>query len=176
MSYFKSINSASTVQFAAVLAATLPALMPVQSAFAAESGTYEAIGSFMTNYTKVEQGGHTITGGPLSGTTTITKSSAGLFAEGSSSVTDCIVFAKKSDAGLDLEAPCTNTYPAGDKVFYVSKRKLGDLNPGGGGEGKQEILGGSGKYSGITGSCTFKTEYLPGNHGVSHQKCQWQKP
>lgn len=141
----------------------------------AESGTYEAIVSFVANYTKLEHAGQTITGGPLNGTSTVVKSSGGLFVEGSS-IVDCVVFAKKSDAGLDLEAPCTNTDPSGDKMFYLSKRKSGDVSPGGGGGGRQEILGGTGKYSGIAGSCTFKVEYLSGNHGVTHQKCQWQTP
>ena len=81
-----------------------------------------------------------------------------------------------SAAGLDLEAPCTSTDSSGDKIFSVSKRKVGDVIPGGGGTGKSEMQGGTGKYAGITGSCTYKVDMLSANRLVSISKCQWQKP
>lgn len=153
----------------------LAALFVAQSAIA-ESGTYESVVSLTTDYTKSERGDETITGGSSSGTSTIIKSSGGLFVEGSSSLFGCIVFAKKSAAGMDLEAPCTSTDPSGEKIFSIARRKVGDVNPGGGGVGKSEMQGGTGKYAGLTGSCTYKVEILPGNHLVSISKCQWQKP
>ena len=73
----------------------------------------------------------------------------------------------------DLEAPCTVTDSGGDKFYYVARRKAGDMNVGG--EGHQEIVGGTGKYAGLSGSCVFKTEYLAGNLAVTHQKCQWSR-
>ena len=79
-------------------------------------------------------------------------------------------------AGLDLEAPCTSTDSSGDKIFSVSKRKIGEAIPAGGGTGKSETQGGTGKYAGITGSCTYKVETLSANRIVSISKCQWQKP
>ena len=142
----------------------------------AESGTYEAIASLTTEYSRSERGDETITGGSSAGTSTISKSSGGLFVEGTSSLFGCIVFARKSPAGLDLEAPCTSTDSSGDKVFSVARRKIGEAIPAGGGTGKSEIQGGTGKFAGITGSCTYRVEALPPNRVVSISKCQWQKP
>ena len=156
-------------------ALAVAALFVAQSAMA-ESGTYESVVSLTTEYTKSERGDETITGGSSNGTSTIVKSSGGLFVEGSSSLFGCIVFARKSTAGLDLEAPCTSTDSSGDKIFSVSKRKSGEAIPAGGGTGKSETQGGTGKFAGITGSCTYKVEALSANHIVSISKCQWQKP
>jgi hypothetical protein len=140
----------------------------------ADRGSFEAAASFTTNYSKLEFAGQSITGGSIHGSATIIKSTGGLFPEGSSAVLDCIVYAKKSDVGLDLEAPCANTDQSGDKIFYIGTRRAGDMKAGG--EGQQELLGGTGKYLGLTGSCSFKTDYLLGNLAVTRQKCQWQKP
>jgi len=63
-----------------------------------------------------------------------------------------------SDGGMDLEAPCAAPDASGDKSFALSKRSAGDAETGGG-DGRQEIVGGTGKYAGITGSCTFTVEY-----------------
>ena len=146
-------------------------IAPVSSQ--AESGTFETVASFATNYSKLEHAGQMVTGGSIHGSMSVVKSTGGIFAEKSSTVFDCIVYAKKSDAGLDLEAPCTVTDSGGDKFYYVGRRKAGDMNVGG--EGHQEIVGGTGKYAGLSGSCVFKTEYLAGNLAVTHQKCQWSR-
>ena len=151
------------------------AVVVAQSA-RSESGTYESVVSLTTEYIKSERGDETITGGSSTGTSTITKSSGGLFVEGSSSLFGCILFARKSAAGLDLEAPCTATDPSGDKTFSIAKRKVGDVTPAGGGTGKSEIQGGTGKYAGITGSCTYRVDALSANRIVSISKCQWQRP
>jgi hypothetical protein len=144
-------------------------------AVAGETGTYVQVTSLLTNYTKSERGAETVTGGSSSGTVTTVQSSGGPFIEGSSGLFECILFAKKSAAGMDLEAPCTSTDASGDKIFSVAKRRSGDVNSGSG-EGRSELLGGTGKYSGLTGSCTYKVDFLPGNRLVSISKCQWQKP
>jgi hypothetical protein len=141
----------------------------------AESGTYDQVISLLTNYTKSERGTETVTGGSSSGTATTIQSSGGPFIAGSSVLFECIVFAKKSAAGMDLEAPCMSTDANGDKVFSVAKRRSGDVNPGGGGDGRSELLGGTGKYSGISGSCAYKADYLAGNRVVTISKCQWQR-
>jgi hypothetical protein len=146
-----------------------------QVAVAAETGTYVQVVSLLTNYTKSERGAETVTGGSSSGTVTTTQSSGGPFIEGSSGLFECILFAKRSAAGMDLEAPCTSTDTSGDKVFSVAKRRSGDVNSGSG-EGRSELLGGTGKYSGLTGSCTYRVDFLPANRLVTISKCQWQKP
>jgi hypothetical protein len=162
-------------QIAVTLVSALASVLIAQDAMA-ESGTYESVVSLTTEYTKSERGDETVTGGSSIGTSTIIKSSGGPFVEGTSSLYGCIVFARKSTAGLDLEAPCTGTDNSGDKIFYLAKRKVGDVIPGGGGTGKSELQGGTGKYAGITGSCTYKIDAPSSNRVVSISKCQWQKP
>jgi hypothetical protein len=153
----------------------LAALFAAQSAIA-ESGTYESVVSLTTDYVRSEHGDETVTGGSSNGTSTIIKSSGGPFAEGSSSLFGCIVYAKKTAAGMDLEAPCTSTDSSGDKIFSVARRKVGDVTPGGGGTGKSETQGGTGKFAGLTGSCTYKVDILSANRLVTISKCQWQRP
>ena len=151
------------------------ALLVTPWAFA-DSGSYEAVTSLTTDYTKSEQGDMTVTGGSSGGTQTIIKSSGGLFPEGSSSLFGCIVYAKKSAAGLDLEAACNSADPAGGKIFSLAKRKVGDVTPGGGWTGASAIQGGTGKYAGITGNCSYKIDVLSATRLVTLSKCQWQKP
>ena len=143
---------------------------------AAASGSFGFINSFVRDYTTLEHAGRVITGGPLHGTFTVIESSGGPFVAGESGLTTCLVYAKKSDAGLDLEAPCTNTDPSGDKWFMLSARKAGDIEAGGGGKGRRELLGGTGKYAGVTGSCTYTASYLAENRHVSTAACEWRKP
>jgi hypothetical protein len=154
----------------------LSACLILPTACLAESGAYQQIWSLVTNYAKSERASETVIGGSSSGTATIVKSSGGLFVEGVSDLAECIVFAKRSAAGLDLEAACTTTSSTGDKIFSVAKRKSGDVTAGSKGEGRSQLVGGTGKFSGIEGNCTYTLENLPANHIVTMVKCEWQKP
>ena len=147
-----------------------------QVTIAGESGTYESISSFVSDYTKFEVANQGIISGPLHGTDTITKSSGGPFVIGESRVMLCAVYGKKSDAGMDLEAPCAATDASGDVSFTLSKRSAGDTETGGGGDGRQEIVGGTGKYAGITGNCTYTVDYVAGSRGIAINTCEWEKP
>jgi len=142
----------------------------------AESGTYESVISIVTNYTTLEYADQTITGGPSHGKQTLIDSIGELFVKGASSALHCIVLAKKSAAGMDLEAPCTVVDSSGDKTFILYRTKGGDLTAGGAAQGTIEIVGGTGKYSGLTGKCAYQISYVPGNRGVTTQRCTWQKP
>jgi len=149
-------------------------LLAVPQVVLADSGTFEAISSFTTHYITFEHGDETIVGGPIEGTRTISSSSGGSFTPGDSSIAECLVFVRKSVKGIDNESACTYTDGPQDKMFTLSRRRAGDMNTGG--EGKTEIQGGTGKYKGITGSCTYRATYLPGNRGTTFAKCQWQRP
>ena len=162
---------------AAVLVAAGVAAGTPQGAAADEatSGSFHYLNSFTRDYTTFEHAGRTLIGGPLHGTVTVTESSGGPFVEGESGLVACLVYAKRSDAGLDLEAPCTHTYPSGDQWYVLATRKAGDTESGGGGQGRRELLGGTGKYAGVTGSCTYTTSYLEENRSVSRSHCEWRK-
>ena len=165
-------------QIAAVLVVALGTLCATQMAAAdhhAKSGTFEFVQALNTDYTVVEQSGQTITAGSLKGSVTITKSSGGPFEEGSSQTQVAVIYIKKSAAGIDLIADGIQTDSDGDKRFVNGRRSAGDIVVGGGGRGTQEIIGGTGKYEGITGNCEYTVAYLPENRIVSAGTCDWQR-
>ena len=140
-----------------------------------KSGTYEFVGSYVTDYTAVEQSEQIVIGGPGRGTVTIVRSSGGPWAEGASASAVFVVHIKKSDAGIDLEASGASTDSSGDKWFSVSKRIAGDTAVGGGGAGRQQITGGTGKYEGVSGTCEYTVDFLVDNRIVGRGTCQWQR-
>ena len=159
-----------------LLLASASLLAVSQQSASAESGTFEALNSGQGNSHQIERGsGETVTGGSFAGTFTVLKSSGEPFAEGSSAPVDCVFLVKKSATAFDLESQCIIPYSSEDKLFGVFKRKSGDIAAGTGGEGKFELLGGTGKYSGMHGVCPYKTGYLTGNRVVTTMQCQWQK-
>ena len=160
----------------AVLAVAAGVMCAAQAVVAGESGSFAFIESAVHDYTTLEHAGHTVTVGPLRGTATVAESSGGLFAEGESYGTVCLVYVRRTDAGIDLEAPCTYTDSSGDQWYGLSKRRAGDVEVGGGGQGMQRIVGGTGKYAGVTGNCPYTTRYMPDNWLVAMATCDWQTP
>ena len=140
-----------------------------------KSGSFEYVLSAITDFTAVEQLDYVVRAGTLDGTVTIIKSSGGPFEAGSSGTVSGVGYIKKSAAGIDLESPGTFTDSSGDKWYSVARRSAGDQAVGGGGAGRQEIAGGTGKYEGITGTCEYIVDYLPDNKIVTRSTCQWQR-
>ena len=60
-----------------------------------------------------------------------------------------------------------------DKIFSENVRKAGDVKKGGAGTSK--IVGGTGKYLGMTGSCEYTVNYLPKNKTTTIQNCSFKK-
>ena len=158
-------------------AAAIGALLvtAVHTAAADESGTFFMLRSYEHSYITVEHADESYTGGILLGTQTILDSSGGPFVDGMNSTSDCLVFSRDSDAGIALEAPCVNTDGDGDVLYSTALREQGTVVTGGGGAGRWELRGGTGKYQGITGICEYHTEYLPGNRVVTAGECTWSK-
>lgn len=143
---------------------------------AAESGTFRSIATYLHDYTSFGFADQTITGGALEGVSTIIESSGDPFVVGAHSRITCMVYAKQSEAGLELESPCVTVNAVGDKLFTLGKRTLGDIGESGqGGEGRGQLLGGTGKLAGITGSCSYETEYLADNWIVTIVECEWER-
>ena len=165
-------------QISAVLVVAVGTLCAVQMASAdhhVKGGTYEFVLSAVTDFTVVKQLDHVVRAGTLDGTVTIIKSSGGPFEAGSSGTLSGLLYLKKSAAGIDLESPGAITDSSGDTWYAVARRSAGDQAVGGGGAGRQEIAGGTGKYEGITGTCEYIVDYLPDNKLVTRSTCQWQR-
>ena len=163
-------------RIAGLVVAALCVVCSAQTAGAGESGSFELLETHVHDYTTLEHAGQTITGGSLRGTGTIIESSGGLFANGENYTMTCVVYARKSETGIDLEVPCVMVDSTGDELYLLAERRAGDLEAGGGGHGSQQIVGGTGAYAGVIGDCPYTTSYLPENWLVSRGICTWQRP
>ena len=150
-------------------------LSGAQTSAADESGSFTALASLVTDYTMIEHPGGTIVGGASAGTNTVLESSGDPFAAGEHSHVTCVVYGKRSAAGLALEAPCTSTTATGDKLYSISKRSAGGVEEGAGGAGSLELLGGTGEFAGVTGTCTYQTAYLADSRLVTMTDCKWKR-
>ncbi|MCH7540516.1 MAG: hypothetical protein IH999_09000 [Proteobacteria bacterium] len=157
-------------QCSAAIAAAL--LLGAAGAAAGEKGTYESVYAWTKTYQTVEQGhGRSATAGYAPGTRTITKGN-GLFPEGSVLIAECVIYVEQGPEGINLKAPCVYTdVESGDKIFSVHVRISDQLAEGG---GREKLTGGTGKYEGLTGECTYHVTYLPGDQGVQQNRCEWE--
>ena len=162
-------------RIAVALAAAAGFLCAAYPAAAGESGSVRLIRTYVQDYTTIDQPGGTVTGGTLKGAVTILESSGGPFVEGAHDRITCVVYIARSEAGFALEVPCTATTPSGDRWYTLSKRSEGDAVAGSGGPGTMEILGGTGAYEGLSGSCTYDVDYLPDDWVVMIADCTWQR-
>ena len=145
------------------------------TALAEESGSFRLLASLTHDYTSIEHADVAFTGGTVGGTGTILQTSGAPFGESLDYIAECVIYAKTTEVGVDLEAPCTMADLSGDTLFLVSRRSAGDLEAGGGGGGRWELAGGTGKYAGIGGTCSYFTEYLPNERAISTIDCTWQR-
>ena len=145
-------------------------------ASASESGTFSALMSSTYEFTTVEVAGTHVTAGSVHGIFTVTASSGAPFATGQHSAAVCVAYVKQSATGVDLEAPCVITDPSGDALHLVLRRTEGTVGIGGGGEGSSQVLGGTGAYSGMVGTCSYEATYIGDRHVVGPADCEWQRP
>ena len=160
-------NKVAVAAVAAVLA------MTAHVAVADESGTFRMLRSYQHTYVTIDHGAESYTGGILKGTETIISSSGGPFVEGVNSVSECLVFSRSSNGSISLQAPCVNVDGSGDQLYSVALREQGSISAAGGGGGRWELRGGTGKYEGVTGDCTYQTQYLEGGWAVLVSDCKW---
>ena len=127
------------------------------------------------DYISFEHAEGVVTGGHLTGTFYLFDSNDELFPEGAIGLASCVVLARQSESGLQLEAPCTMTFGSEDQMFILAHRELGEVGEGGAGAGSVEILGGTGKFEGVGGECSYQADYLQGELVVNTSNCSWEK-
>ena len=165
-----------TTRVMAVALATVVGSLGTASTLAAdEGGTFSVLRSYVRDHATLEHAAGTISVGTLEGTVTTQASSGEPFTEGEHSLVRCVFYAKSTAEGVSLEAPCTTTDGSGNRWYTLSQRSAGDTATGGGGEGRWELMGGTGKYAGVTGTCTYDTSYLTQDRVVTEGKCAWQR-
>jgi hypothetical protein len=139
----------------------------------ADKGTVDLVLAAVSNVYSVQMDDTTVTARGGNGTVTFVHSSGAPFVEGASATVQYASFSKKTPSGFELEADAVATFASGDTLLLVFKRQSGDLAAGTSGEGTLWMPGGSGRFAGVSGQCTYKVDNLPGNWNVTVAKCEW---
>ncbi len=160
---------------AITMAAVVGFLVTATNLAADEGGTFSIIRSYARTHATLEHAAGTISTGSLEGTVTTLASSGEPFTQGDHSLISCLFYATSTAEGVSIEAPCTITDGSGDRWYTMSRRDAGDMASGGGGEGRLELMGGTGKYAGVTGTCTYEASYLTQDRVVSDGDCTWER-
>ena len=144
---------------------------------AQESGIVRLLQSYVSDLTTFNHAGGEVTGGVLVGTNTILESSGPPFVQDQVGMAKCFLRARSVQGSpVSLEATCTMTDADGDELYLFALREHGDTDAGGGGVGVASIEGGTGKYGGMAGECSYDTKYLPDNLVVTIGTCTWERP
>ena len=166
----------STTKVMAVALATVVGWLGTAPTLAAdEGGTFSVLRSYVREHATLEHATGTISAGTLEGTVSTQASSGEPFTQGEHSLIRCVFYAKSTAEGVSLEAPCTTTDGSGERWYTLSRRNAGDTATGGGGEGRWELMGGTGKYVGVAGTCSYKTSYLTQDRVVTEGECTWKR-
>ena len=165
-----------TTKVRAITMATVVGFLVTAPTLAAdEGGTFSVIRSYVRSHATLEHAVGTVSAGTMEGTVTTLASSGEPFTQGDHSLVTCVFYAKSTAEGVSLEAPCTATDGSGDRWYTLSHRSVGDIAAGGGGAGRWQLMGGTGKYAGVTGTCTYDTSYLTQDRVVTEGECSWER-
>lgn len=143
----------------------------------AEKGAYDIVYIGEHNLNTVNTPNGTVTGGQLEGIFTVTSSNGKLYSNGDNGKSTCIILSKKNKEknNSNLEAFCETTdLKTGDKTFSYNIRNEGTVQAGSAGKGKQTIIGGTGKFKGISGVCNYTVKYLPENRLTTTGTCDYK--
>ena len=151
-------------------------LLCVTPGAAGEEGTFTVLRSFIRDYASLEFAGGTVTAGSLNGTSSVLESSGAPFEAGTHGLVTCLVYAKRAEGMLELDASCSTSDASAESWYALSRRSEGDVAAGGGGAGRWSLMGGTGKYSGLDGKCTYETSYLGEERVVTVARCAWHRP
>jgi len=142
---------------------------------AEKSGEFALEQNYVHNYETVEHAETVYTGGLIKGMGKVISSSGDPFVEGDSIANRCIVFVEQTEDLSVVNASCIFTDADGDELHLIANRGIGEVGEGEGGAGRWGIEGGTGKYTGITGVCSYRVEYFPNNELTTRSQCMWEK-
>lgn len=121
--------------------------------------------SMMRSYTQHDDNtvthpnGSEVTTSTLKGTTTIFQSSGPPFTDRENALVTCLIHMVKTESSdINFQA-CTSINNSGDQLYtLLSQKNNEDTDTDS--EGYFELVGGTGKYEGVKGACTYQTTYL----------------
>ena len=160
----------------ALLASTL--VLGATAVKAEEKGTFTSIVVGNYDYVSVNQGDLAVTGGNIKGSQTIIASNGGPFTMNSNFVITCSVSSQKTADSFELEAPCNAvevTDGSRDELYVTYQRSEGNVSTGNQAKGQMRILGGTGKYEDVNGTCNYNTEYISDDMLTAVSECAWKR-
>ena len=158
----------SARRIAATLAVAGGLLCTGQHAVAEESGSFTSVSVLTASFSALPHFGETMFAGSSEGASFVSESSGAPFEVGSVIELKCLVLGSISAAGESLEAPCTAGVGSGDELYVSSKRMAGE-------GGRSELLGGTGRFEGITGTCSYEVAQLSPMVNVTTSECTWKR-
>ena len=92
---------------------------------------------------------------------TVIKSDNDLFHVNQDSYVNLLTSVIETSNSMDLTGygTLTSATDSNDKYFTENNRKVVEIKKSTGGKGKTKIVGGTGKYAGITGECSYTVSY-----------------
>ncbi len=142
---------------------------------AEKSGEFTLEQLYVHDYETVKHADTVYTGGLIEGTGTVVSSSGDPFVEGHAIANRCLVFVEQTDDLSVVNASCIFTDTDGDELFLIANRGIGEVGEGEGGAGRWGIEGGTGKFTDMSGVCSYRVEYLPDNELATRAQCMWEK-
>jgi len=153
---------------------SIAALAYVGSA-CAEDGTVDLAVTTVRVLSTIEMGDSTFYSGGGTGALSVTRASGPPFVADTAAGTQCVQHSRKTPTGFELEANCVAAFSSGESLWIRFRRKSGDLAGGTSASGIEEIIGGTGKFAGISGECDYRVDNLPNQWNVSFGKCRWHR-
>ena len=143
----------------------------------AESGTYSS--SAVCDYDKsaINTNNKMVISLYFNCIATVIKSDNDLFPVNQNSYVNLLTSVIKTSNSMDLTGygTLTSATDSNDKYFTENNRNVGDIKKGTGGKGKTKIVGGTGKYAGITGECSYTVSYHTEDKMSSILDCSYTK-
>ena len=141
----------------------------------AENGTFDMSGTGLARIDSINHGQTTYLIADVKNSQTIYNHQGASFKDGDILSLTGIVMIRKTPNSFDLEGYGTGVVNANaeNKIFLDFARNQGSVSSGGGGKGELNMIGGTGKYKNIKGSCTYDVKYLPKGAQLIFSKCAY---
>lgn len=152
---------------------SLVSVLFVSPAHATE-GVYENMAMGDAIFNTIKTAGGSLMMGKATGTA-VTTAGTGLFKPNMTSEWTCLISALEEGGAKVIQANCETYYAESDSsVFSEIKRKSGDIgSENSKGEGSMTLTGGTGQFSGISGSCEYAIQYISVTKSVTKQICSY---